>query len=85
MAAAGFSDRVIAQELDVGAPRVRRWVARYVKPGPAGLEGGSIHPIRSLGLLDYLNRVLNELAPGVTLVNASPVNVELSGYPPSRV
>jgi hypothetical protein len=34
---------------------------------------------------DYLNRVLNELAPGVTLVNASPVNVELSGYPPSRV
>jgi hypothetical protein len=80
MAAAGFSDRVIAQELDVGAPRVRRWVARYVKPGPAGLEGGGF-PVA----WDYLNRVLNELAPGVTLVNASPVNVELSGYPPSRV
>jgi cephalosporin hydroxylase len=29
---------------------------------------------------DYLNHVLSELAPGVTLVNDSPVNVELSGY-----
>lgn len=29
---------------------------------------------------DYLNRVLNELAPGVALVNASPVDGELSGY-----
>ena len=38
MAAAGFSDSAIAQELDVGAPRVRRWVARYVKLGLAGLE-----------------------------------------------
>lgn len=37
MAAAGFSDRVIGQELAVGAPRVRRWVARYVKLGIAGL------------------------------------------------
>ena len=33
---------------------------------------------------DYLNCVLNELAPGVTLVNASPVNVELSGYRAAR-
>lgn len=38
MAATGFTDRVIAQELDVGAPRVRRWVARYVKLGLKGLE-----------------------------------------------
>ena len=38
MAATGFSDRVIAQELGVGAPRVRRWVARYVKLGLGGLE-----------------------------------------------
>ena len=38
MAATGFADRVIAQELGVGAPRVRRWVARYVKLGLAGLE-----------------------------------------------
>ena len=38
MAATGFADRVIAQELDVGAPRVRRWVARYVKLGLPGLE-----------------------------------------------
>ena len=38
MAAAGFADRVIAQELAVGAPRVRRWVARYVKLGLPGLE-----------------------------------------------
>jgi transposase len=38
MAATGFADSVIAQELGVGAPRVRRWVARYVKQGLAGLE-----------------------------------------------
>jgi transposase len=38
MAATGFTDRVIAQELDVGAPRVRRWVARYVRLGLTGLE-----------------------------------------------
>ena len=38
MAATGFADRVIAQELAVGAPRVRRWVARYVKLGLPGLE-----------------------------------------------
>ena len=38
MAAAGFSDRVIAQEIGVSAPRVRRSVARYVKLGLAGLE-----------------------------------------------
>ena len=38
MAATGFSDRVIAQEIGVSAPRVRRWVARYVKLGLAGLE-----------------------------------------------
>ncbi|WP_413896693.1 IS630 family transposase [Rhodoferax sp.] len=38
MAAAGFADRVIAQELAVSAPRVRRWVARYVKLGLKGLE-----------------------------------------------
>ena len=38
MAATGFTDRVIAQELDVGAPRVRRWVARYIKLGLKGLE-----------------------------------------------
>ena len=29
---------------------------------------------------DYLNRSLKELAPGVALVNASPVSEELSGY-----
>ena len=38
MAAAGFSDRVIAMELNVSAPRVRRWVARFVKLGLRGLE-----------------------------------------------
>jgi hypothetical protein len=29
---------------------------------------------------NYLHRVLGDLAPGVALVNDSPVNVELSGY-----
>lgn len=29
---------------------------------------------------DYLNRVLNEIAPGIALVNDSPVSAELSGY-----
>ena len=38
MAAAGFADSVIAKEIDVSAPRVRRWVARYVKLGLPGLE-----------------------------------------------
>ena len=38
MAAAGFADRVIAMELAVSAPRVRRWVARFVKLGFRGLE-----------------------------------------------
>ena len=38
MAAAGFADRLIAQDIGVSAPRVRRWVARYVKLGLAGLE-----------------------------------------------
>ena len=38
MAAAGFSDSVIARELDVGAPRVRRWVARYAKLGLQGIK-----------------------------------------------
>lgn len=33
---------------------------------------------------DYLNRVLKDLAPGVTLVNASPVDMELSGYRAAR-
>jgi cephalosporin hydroxylase len=33
---------------------------------------------------DYLNRVLKELAPGVTLLNDSPVNVELNGYRAAR-
>ena len=33
---------------------------------------------------DYLNRVLKELAPGVALVNDSPVNGELSGYRAAR-
>jgi transposase len=38
MAAAGFADSVIANEIGVSAPRVRRWVARYVKLGLVGLE-----------------------------------------------
>ena len=38
MAGAGFADSSIAQELGVSAPRVRRWVARYVKLGLVGLE-----------------------------------------------
>ena len=38
MAATGFADSVIAKELDVSAPRVRRWAARYVKLGLPGLE-----------------------------------------------
>lgn len=38
MAATGFTDGVIAQEHDVGSPRVRHWVARYVKLGLKGLE-----------------------------------------------
>ncbi|MFC5475985.1 class I SAM-dependent methyltransferase [Paraherbaspirillum soli] len=33
---------------------------------------------------DYLNRVLPQLAPGVTLVNDSPANMELSGYRTAR-
>ena len=37
MAAAGFADSVIAKEIGVSAPRVRRWVARYVKLGLVGL------------------------------------------------
>ncbi len=37
MAASGFVDSVIAQELGIGAPRVRRWVSRYVKLGLAGI------------------------------------------------
>jgi transposase len=38
MAAAGFADSVIAKEIGVSVPRVRRWVARYVKLGLVGLE-----------------------------------------------
>ncbi|MBC7489549.1 MAG: class I SAM-dependent methyltransferase [Glaciimonas sp.] len=33
---------------------------------------------------DYLNRVLKEFALGVSLVNDSPVNIELSGYRTAR-
>jgi hypothetical protein len=33
---------------------------------------------------DYLNRTLKELASGVTLINDSPVNVELSSYRAAR-
>jgi len=33
---------------------------------------------------NYLNRVLEEVAPGVPLVNGSPVDVELSGYRSAR-
>jgi hypothetical protein len=44
--------------------------------------GGIYSP--NLVVWDYLNRVLNELAPGVTLVNASPVNMELSGFRAAR-
>lgn len=33
---------------------------------------------------DYLNRILKELAPGVALVNDSPVNVEMSDYRAAR-
>ena len=33
---------------------------------------------------DYLNRVLKVIAPGIPLVNESPVNVELSGYRVAR-
>jgi len=50
MAAAGFPDSAIARELDVGAPRVRRWVARYSKLGLAGIQkdaarGGRPHKV----------------------------------------
>lgn len=38
MAAAGFSDTVISQELGVSTPRVRRWVARYGQFGIEGIE-----------------------------------------------
>jgi len=38
MAATGFSDTVISQDLGVSAPRVRRWVARYAKLGLQGIE-----------------------------------------------
>lgn len=40
--------------------------------------GGIYSP--NLVVWDYLNRVLKKLAPGVTLVNDSPANMELSGY-----
>lgn len=33
---------------------------------------------------DHLNRALKEIAPGITLVNESPVSVELSGYRTAR-
>ena len=53
MAAAGFPDSAIARELDVGAPRVRRWVACYSKLGLAGIQkdaarGGAGAPIKSM-------------------------------------
>ena len=38
MATTGFTDRVIAQDLDAGAPRVRLWVPRYVNLGLHGLK-----------------------------------------------
>ena len=38
MATTGLTDRVIAQDLDAGAPRVRRQVVRYVNLGLHGLE-----------------------------------------------
>ena len=38
MATTGLTDRVIAQDLDAGAPRVRRRVVRYVNLGLHGLE-----------------------------------------------
>jgi transposase len=38
LAATGFADGVIAKALDVSAPQVRRWVARYVNLGLTGLE-----------------------------------------------
>ena len=43
MASTGFTDRVIAQDLDAGAPRVRRWVVRYVNLGHHGLEKDAHH------------------------------------------
>lgn len=36
IAARRFTDRVIAQKLDVGVPQVCRWVARYANLGPKG-------------------------------------------------
>lgn len=38
MAITGFTDRVIAQDLDAGVPRVRLWVARCVNLELHGLE-----------------------------------------------
>jgi transposase len=37
MAAAGFADSQIAQDLGISAPRVSRWVKRYVKLGLGGI------------------------------------------------
>ena len=44
--------------------------------------GGVYTP--NLVVWNYLNRVLKELAPGVPLVNSSPVNAELSGFRAAR-
>ncbi len=38
MAAAGFVDSIIARELGLPQPRVRRWVARYAALGLKGIE-----------------------------------------------
>ena len=67
MAAAGFPDSAIAQELDVGAPRVRRWVARYVKLGLAGLEkdaprGGRLRQVSAQHVVQLTTQTQPEAA-----------------------
>ena len=67
MAATGFSDSVIAGEIGVGAPRVRRWVARYVKHGLKGIEkdaprGGRPHLVSAQKVVELTTQTQPEAA-----------------------
>jgi transposase len=67
MAATGFADSVIAEEIGVSAPRVRRWVARYVKLGLPGLEkdaprGGRPRQVSAKRVIELTTQTLPEAA-----------------------
>lgn len=65
MAAAGFADLVIAQELGMSAARVRRWVGRFVLAGLAGLEkdaprGGRPSKVSAKRVIELTTQTLPE-------------------------